>query len=52
MHGYYQHQHLMIGKSKEGGYILGIPGFYGEKIWQKCSDFRSFAGQKQSGHRK
>ena len=31
MHGYYQHQHLMIGKGKEGGYILGIPGFYGEK---------------------
>ena len=27
MHGYYQHQHLMIGKGKEGGYILGIPGF-------------------------
>ena len=52
MHGYYQHQHLMIGKGKEGGYILGIPDFMAKKIWQKCSDFRSFAGQKQSGHRK
>ena len=31
MHGYYQHQHLMIGKRKEVCYFLGIPVFYGVK---------------------
>jgi morphogenetic protein associated with SpoVID len=42
MHGYYQHQHLMIGKSKEGGYILGIPGFYGEKNMAEMFGFPEF----------
>lgn len=42
MHGYYQHQHLMIGKGKEGGYILGIPGFYGEKNMAEMFGFPEF----------
>lgn len=42
MHGYYRHQHLMIGKSKEGGYILGIPGFYGEKNMAEMFGFPEF----------
>ena len=41
MHGYYQHQHLMIGKGKEGGYILGIPGFYGKS---KKPDKKAYSG--------
>ena len=46
MHGYYQHQHLMIGKSKEGGYILGIPGFYGEKNMAEMFGFPEFRRAK------
>ena len=46
MHGYYQHQHLMIGKSKEGGYILGIPGFYGEKNMAEMFGFPEFRKAK------
>ena len=42
MHGYYQHQHRMIGKRKEGGYILGIPGFYGEKNMAEMFGFPEF----------
>ena len=46
MHGYYQHQHLMIGKGKEGGYILGIPGFYGEKNMAEMFGFPEFRRAK------
>lgn len=46
MHGYYQHQHLMIGKSKEGGYVLGIPGFYGEKNMAEMFGFPEFRRAK------
>ena len=46
MHGYYRHQHLMIGKSKEGGYILGIPGFYGEKNMAEMFGFPEFRKAK------
>ena len=46
MHGYYQHQHLLIGKSKEGGYILGIPGFYGEKNMAEMFGFPEFRKAK------
>lgn len=46
MHGYYRHQHLMIGKSKEGGYILGIPGFYGEKNMAEMFGFPEFCKAK------
>ncbi len=46
MHGYYQHQHLLIGKSKEGGYILGIPGFYGEKNMAEMFGFPEFRRAK------
>ena len=46
MHGYYQHQHLMIGKGKEGGYILGIPGFYGEKNMAEMFGFPEFRKAK------
>ena len=46
MHGYYQHQHPMIGKSKEGGYILGIPGFYGEKNMAEMFGFLEFRRAK------
>lgn len=46
MHGYYRHQHLMIGKSKEGGYILGIPGFYGEKNMAEMFGFPEFRRAK------
>ena len=46
MHGYYQQQHLMIGKSKEGGYILGIPGFYGEKNMAEMFGFPEFRRAK------
>lgn len=46
MHGYYQHQHLMIGKCKEGGYILGIPGFYGEKNMAEMFGFPEFRRAK------
>lgn len=46
MHVYYQHQHLMIGKSKEGGYILGIPGFYGEKNMAEMFGFPEFRRAK------
>ena len=46
MHGYYQHQHLMIGKGKEGGYILGIPGFYGAKNMAEMFGFPEFRRAK------
>ena len=46
MHGYYQHHLLMIGKSKEGGYILGIPGFYGEKNMAEMFGFPEFRRAK------
>lgn len=46
MHGYYQHQHLLIGKSKEGGYVLGIPGFYGEKNMAEMFGFPEFRRAK------
>ena len=46
MHGYYQHQHLMIGKGKEGGYILGILGFYGEKNMAEMFGFPEFRRAK------
>ena len=46
MHGYYQHQHLMIGNGKEGGYILGIPGFYGEKNMAEMFGFPEFRRAK------
>lgn len=26
MHGYYNYQHLLLGKRKQGGYILAVPG--------------------------
>lgn len=42
MHGYYQHQHLMIGKNREGGYVLGVPGFYGEKNMAEMFGFPEF----------
>lgn len=31
MHGFYQYHHLMLGKCREGGYVLGIPGQYNEQ---------------------
>ena len=46
MHGYYQHQHLMRGKSKEGGDIRGIPGFYGEKNMAEMFGFPEFRRAK------
>lgn len=42
MHGFYQHQHLMIGKNREGGYVLGVPGFYGEKNMAEMFGFPEF----------
>ena len=36
----------MIGKSKEGGYILGIPGFYGEKNMAEMFGFPEFSQGK------
>lgn len=46
MHGYYQHQHLMIGKNKEGVYVLGVPGFYGEKNMAEMFGFPEFRKAK------
>ena len=46
MHGYYQHQHLMIGKNKEGVYVLGVPGFYGEKNMAEMFGFPEFRRAK------
>lgn len=25
-HGYYQHRHLLLGRSRDGAYVLGVPG--------------------------
>ena len=46
MHGYYQHQHLMIGKNKEGVYVLGVPGCYGEKNMAEMFGFPEFRKAK------
>lgn len=31
MHGYYQYRYLMLGKCKDGGYVLGVPGIQDEQ---------------------
>lgn len=31
MHGYYQYHYLMLGKCRDGGYVLGVPGTRGEQ---------------------
>ena len=28
MHGFYNYRHLLLGRKKDGGYVLGIPGLY------------------------
>ena len=31
MHGFYQYHYVMLGKCREGGYVLGVPGMYNEQ---------------------
>lgn len=55
MHGFYQYRYLMLGKCRDGGYVLGVPGIYDEQeqYMAKMFGFSEFkpAGGLQEGRR-
>lgn len=48
MHGYYNYRHLMLGKRKDGGYVLGIPGLYDHQE-KNMADMFGFGEFKDTG---
>lgn len=50
-HGFYQYRHLMLGKQKDGTYVIGVPGIQNqqENVMAQMCGFEHFKGSRTFG---
>lgn len=50
-HGFYQYRHLMLGKQKNGTYVIGVPGIQNqqENVMAQMCGFEHFKGSRTFG---